>query len=454
MIRTVKSRYGRQPRTVSVSESSTRDSEPHLLLPAFHQVHKRRHDTKDHGRYCFPVTQLDTDNAYQISDSKYKGSHYRPAHKYHFQPAILRCNHQVNQEATAVFHNTNLFVSVSHNYSSGEISAFGEKFDLLESQCDGRGFPVLARGKKARLFDGYAMEIYLGRANRRDARGRWWNSPKPQKWEIRPKFMIASDDLLQFCKIFLLLSMRAAKTHAESDSMLHLKKAMLLVDVLHKTDQHNRANEGPRPAIRRLLEPLAYFHNIGLVIIEGPVPTLYSEAIRQRIQRRAPSAQDLVHAVSSLVEQGDAAFLKRDFHSAVFVYKSALEKLHAGSQKRPKLERMVEGTYTGMVIGGVKNLLQHKVYLGLSKASLQLKRFEMAHHWTLAVARGLRDTREILSQMWFCRALASKGLGELEQALKEMEMARLIQPNDLGILAEIAILSSLLGPGKQQAEAV
>lgn len=289
------------------------------------------------------------------------------------------------------------------------------------------------------------MDIYLGNTRRIDSPEIWWNSPKPQEWTARPKFMIASNDLLQFCKMFLFSGGRAAKRSPESERMLHLETTMLLVDVLYTTDQHKSANEFLRPAARKLLEPLCYLHNIGLVIIKGAVPNLYLEATTQRIQRQAPSTQDLVHSISSLKEQGDAAFLEGDFHSAARQYETAFDELHAGSQGAAKSERMVIGRYTGMFVGKVKKSLKHKLHLRLAKTNLQLQNYEMAHHWTLAVVFGLHDSDKLLSQMWYCRALASKGLGELNRAYGEIRKARLKQPNDLGILAEIATLSGLLG---------
>lgn len=231
--------------------------------------------------------------------------------------------------------------------------------------------------------------------------------------------------------------------------MVHLERTMLLVDVLHTTDQRNGAKECLIPAAQRLLEPLCCLHDIGLVIIEGPVPKSYTEMITQRIQRQAPRAQDVILSTSALKDQGDAAFLKEEFNSAIVMYKAALDQLYPGSQGARRDEYMAAGRYTGTPIGKVKNQLEHRLYLGLAKANFRLKKYEMAHHWTSIIIEGPHDSNKQLSQMWYCRALASNKLGEVYRAYREMRRAHLIQPNDPKISSEMAVLSRVLGMKKQ-----
>ena len=287
------------------------------------------------------------------------------------------------------------------------------------------------------------MEIYLGR-KKSDPPGMWWNSPKPGQWEARPKFMIAADDLREFCKNFFSISdYKVSPTATGLDKIAYLKTTMLLVDVLHTKNQHTGAKKCLRPAVQRLLEPLGHLHNIGIVIIECPAPNAYVEAIAQSIQRKAPSAQLLNISVISLIEEGDAAFLKGDFQSAARQYETAFDKLYAGSQRPARRERMIEGGYKGAFVTIVKRELLHRIQLGLAKANLQMQNLEMAHHWTLNVVRGFKDTDQVISQMWYYRALASKGLGEFGRAYKEMRRAQLRNPNDPRIRDEMAALSNL-----------
>ena len=288
------------------------------------------------------------------------------------------------------------------------------------------------------------MEIYLGK-KKSDPPGMWWDSPKPGQWEARPKFMIAADDLLEFCKNFFNISDYKVSLTATGalDKIAYLKKTMLLVDVLHTNNQHTSAKKYLRPAVQRLLEPLGHLHNIGIVIIECPAPNAYVKAIAQSIQRKAPSAQDLNNSVISLTEEGDAAFLKGDFQSAALQYETAFDKLQAGSQRPAGRERMIGGGYTGAFVTDVKGELLHRLQLGLAKANFQMQNLEMAHHWTLNVVRGFKDTDQVISQMWYYRALASKGLGEFGRAYKEMRRAQLRNPNDPKIRDEMAAWSDL-----------
>ena len=256
--------------------------------------------------------------------------------------------------------------------------------------------------------------------------------------------MIACDDLLDFCRIFLLATRQQACRRRDFDTMVHLERAMLLVDVLHTTDQRNGSKECLIPAAQRLLEPLCCLHNIGLVIIEGPVPKPYTEMITQRIQRQAPRAQDVILSTSALKDQGDAAFFKKEFNSAILMYKTALDQLFPGSQGSRRDEYMAAGRYTGAPIGRVKNMLEHRLHLGLAKASFQLREYEMAHHWTSIIIEGPHDSYKQLSQTWYYRGLASNELGEVYRAYREMRRAHLMQPNDPKILSEMAVLSRVL----------
>lgn len=380
----------------------------------------------------------------QVSDDKYKGYHYQPTHTYHFHPAILRCNRQINEEATAVFHNTNLFISISHNYSHMSPESPGRKSSLLEHYYQQEGLPILASLQSRRIFKYFAMEIYFGKTQVTDSPGLWWNSPKSQEWNARPRFMIACDDLLEFCKVFMFATRQQACIGKGFDTMTHLETAMLLVDVLHTTNLRNGANECLLPAAQRLLEPLCYLHNIGLVIIEGSAPKSYTEMITQTIQRQAPSAQDVILSTSALKEQGDAEFLKGEFHSAALKYKTAIDQLYPGSGGSIRHELMTTGRYTGMPIGLVKNLLVHRLHLGLAKANFQLQKYEMAHHWTTIVIDRPIDTKAQRSQMWYYRGLASRELGEAYRAYREMRRAHQIRPSDPEILSEMAIMSRVL----------
>lgn len=82
--------------------------------------------------------------------------------------------------------------------------------------------------------------------------------------------MIASEHLLEFCKVILIASGASAGRFTGFDTMRHLDMAMLLAVVLHMANQHNSADTHPRPAIQGLLEPLCYLYSICLVIIQAP----------------------------------------------------------------------------------------------------------------------------------------------------------------------------------------
>ena len=280
------------------------------------------------------------------------------------------------------------------------------------------------------------MEIHLGSSQTTESTEMWWNSPKPQQWESRPKIVVVADDLLECCKIFIREILRAPRK-----SMINpLAITMLLVDVLPMTDQHNSSGEQLRPTVRKLLEPLCFMHNLGVVVIEGFAPKRYIDEVKQRIQRRAPSSQELVHSMSQLKEQGD--MLSNDANSATLQYEGALDQLRAGSHWGVRDETVAGGSLDGVPVVAALRLLELRLHLSLATTNLWLRKNVMAHYWTNIVLRDRQCTDYSVVQLWYCRAIASERLGQTKYAYEEMRQALVRQPGDEVISAELAILKS------------
>ena len=282
------------------------------------------------------------------------------------------------------------------------------------------------------------MEIHFGSSQTTDSTDMWWNSPKPQQWEIRPKIVVVADDLLEFCKVFvrwILKTPRSTRTDA-------LETTMLLVDVLPLTAGHDSSGEQLRPAARKLLEPLCFLHNLGLVVIEGSAPKRYIDEVKQRIQRRAPSSQELVHSMSQLKEQGD--MLIYDLDSAALQYEAALEQLWAGSHGGVRNETVVGGSLDGTPVVTALRLLEWRLHLSLVTTNIRLRKNPTAHHWTNIVLRDHQCTDFSVAQLWYYRAFASERLGQTKYACGEMQQALVRQPGDEVFSTELAILKSKL----------
>lgn len=228
------------------------------------------------------------------------------------------------------------------------------------------------------------------------------------------------------------------------DTVTHLDRSMLLVDVLHPMDQYDSTEEYPRPVVRRLLEPLRYLHHIMLTIIECPAPKSYIEAVKQDIERKAPSAAALNVSLTSMADAGDRALNMAWFELANIIYEDTMDNFRAGSQDYERNERMTEGKWTGNYVLKVKEIVKQRLELGLAIANFHLQRYEMAYHWTYAVILGIKSPKRVVSLMWYYRALSSKGLGEIERANAEMDKALQLMPNDAAFQAEKAALSDLL----------
>ena len=308
-----------------------------------------------------------------------------------------------------------------------------------------RGLPVLTYYENAGSFKSFAMEIHLGSSQTTDSPEMWWNSPKPQQWESRPKVMVVADDLLESCKILIYELLKAGHRNAQIDNTCSLETTMLLVDVLPMTDRHNSSGEQLRPAVRKLLEPLCFLHNLGIVIIESSAPKRYIDEVKQRIQRQAPSSQELVHSMSLLKEQGDMNLLSNDLNSAALQYEVALDQFWAGCHWGVRNETVVGGSLRGIRVSTALRLLETRLHLGLAIANYRLRKYAAAHQWTNRILRDHKGTDYSISHLWYYRALASERLGELKYAYEEMRQAQLRQPRDVVILTELAVLKTRLG---------
>ena len=300
--------------------------------------------------------------------------------------------------------------------------------------------PVLAHHEAADNFKGCAMDIHLGSSQITDDTEMWWNSPEPQQWESRPKIMVVADDLLKSCKTFI----HEIQKIPRIPRIENLATTMLLVDVLPMTDRHNSSGEQPRPAVRKLLEPLCFMHNLGLVVIEGSAPKRYIDEVKQRIQRRAPSSQELLHSMSRLKEQGDLKVLNNDLDSAALQYEVAIDQLLAGSHGGVRDERVVGGSFNGVRVVAALGLLEWRLHLSLAMTNIRLRKNARAHKWTDIVLRDHKCTDYSVAHLWYCRACASERLGQTKYAYEEMRQALVRQPRDEVISTDLAILKSRL----------
>ena len=282
------------------------------------------------------------------------------------------------------------------------------------------------------------MEIHFGSSQTTDSTEMWWNSPKPQQWESRPKIMVVADDLLEFCKIFVRMILKTPR-NTRIDA---LETTMLLVDVMPMTDRHDSSGQQLRPAVRKLFEPLCFLHNLGLVVIEGSAPKRYIDEVKQRIQRRAPSSQELVHSMSQLKEQGE--MLIYDLDSATLQYEAALDLLWAGSHGGVRYETVVGGNFDGTPVVTALRLLEWRLHLSLATTNIRLRKIPTAHYWTNIVLRDHQCADYSVAQLWYYRAFASERLGQTKYAYEEMRQALERQPGDEVISTELAILKSKL----------
>ena len=259
--------------------------------------------------------------------------------------------------------------------------------------------------------------------------------------------MVVVDDLLEVCKILIYEVLKAVPINALTDEPGSLETSMLLVDVLPMTDRHGSSSEQFRPAVRKLLEPLCFLHNLGIVIIEGSAPKRYIDEVKKRIQRRAPNLQELVDSMSLLKEQGDMNLLSNDPNTAALQYDLALDQCLGGYYRDTSVrnETVVQGHLRGVHANVALDLLIWRLHSGLAAANLHLRKYATAHFWTNVVLLDHTCTDWSISHLWYCRAMASAGKRHHKYAYEEMQQAHVRQPDCVVIMTALADLKARLG---------
>lgn len=308
-----------------------------------------------------------------------------------------------------------------------------------------RGFPILTTDETVRDFKHLAMGIQvLGERTRRSRSGQLWKQTKPEDWGSWQIFMIACDDLEQFCGVVLYIShyMRMPTYYSRLIEM-HLG---LTVDIVAQ-DYHSplplKNDTAVQPSIQRLLEPLRRLHKVYTVLIRGPASETYKENVKKSIMREAPTAEEMITTACELKALGEDAFRKADFRSCVYTYEKAISDLEAGCQLCDPSTLVTEGKYSGSRVSKASRHLYFMLQLDLVTALLRLQSYDRAHNWTMVEAQmggGVTSDAE-LAQMWYLRAQASREMGIIDRAHDELAQAVTLQPDRNDMAADFGRLT-------------
>ena len=350
-----------------------------------------------------------------------------------------------------IFHKTNQFVLVSHNYNKlihglleRELKSMGLK-DIFEQ----RGFPILAIDETARDFKHYAMELRVG-GMRIETSGQSWEPLHWRRRHVFQMFMIACDDLEHFCSVVLYINhfLRIPDGYSTS-TRIYMCLSVHIIARNYQNPVLSKNDTAIQSSIQRLLEPLRRLHGIDPMKIEGPISETYRENIKRSIVRKAPTADEMITTACALKTKGDDALHSADFWSSVYAYEKAISEIEAVCQPDHGSAIVKEGTYSGWSNLDALQHLHHKLQLDIVSAFVLLHEYQRAHNWSMVELwsrtgfewnTGAVSDDEV-AELWYLKAQASKGLGKTERAHNELELALVLAPDSKDIAAEFGNLT-------------
>ena len=319
----------------------------------------------------------------------------------------------------------------------------------LKSIFEQRGFPILAMDKPAHDFKHYAMKIKVG-GFFVEGSGRSMKPAEPFYPGSRQRFMIACDDLKQFCGVVLYINqfLRIPYGYSRSTKIL----LCLYAEIIARDYQRSIPSKNDtvvESSIKRLFEPLRRLHGVSATIIEGPTSEIYKEKVARSVLRKAPTADEIIATACTLKAKGDDAFRSADFWSSVYAYEKAISEIEAVRQPYYCSALVKEGNYSGWsVLNAVQHLL-HELQLDIVSAFVRLHEYHRAQNWTMVELwsrTGLTwDTGAVsddeVAHLWYLKAQASKGLGRIDRAHDELKWALKLAPYNKDVAVEFGNLT-------------
>ena len=197
---------------------------------------------------------------------------------------------------------------------------------------------------------------------------------------------------------------------------------------------------------RRLLEPFTKLHNIERFRITGPVNEEYQAYILKQIARPTPNLESAITQITTLKDEGNVAYRGHQDAFAIAKYKVALIHLLTSFWDHSTIRT---GEFANLTTSNASDILSSQLHSNLAAALLRTRRFADCYYWAFKglteVKRGnnehsQRKMSKLIPKLAFRRALATKGMGDIVRAAKEMRFAMGLGPGNATIKRELIAL--------------
>lgn len=350
---------------------------------------------------------------------------------YDFQPAILRTNKMINNEARCFLYEDNLFVLVTY---SGGVHMYACMRTEVLSKIAAEKDKVLRFPSTLRTS--MQVDLYL-RGN--------------QGSRVESRFVIAAKELWLFCRMLQWLDNEKPCFLSNLNIKLGIFPSYQLdIDASVTTGLRSQVVWNPRPLSqqRMLLEPFGTLHSIRNLTIAGMdgktehIDAQLMTDVKKRAGRLPKSMEEVLLTTNRIKDRGNEAFRAGDFWRARSLYKSASRNLNAG-------ERYIQEAHLTDEL--TKYLCDHyqlgfRIFSNSIATLLRLQQWRDAHEMATRVIENISLTKDIamtpyqdneLIKLYYRRALASEGMGKMTQAIEEIREALHVEPANREMKAKL-----------------
>jgi len=239
--------------------------------------------------------------------------------------------------------------------------------------------------------------------------------------------MITNDELPGFCKALL-----GIHGYWRLGCLLESSLLRLYVHFDRVKASIERVPESPLsdlPSVKLLLEPFCRLHSVRSAEIFGFLSDQYRYDVERSVCKSPPETEAVVLKVSDLNDVGNEAYSNKDFALAISLCEEGMQYVETGFNLAGGHAAIKTGRFIGQ--NGIRAgcILESELRYGLARAHLALGQNRKAREWAEIAANRATENLHITrwpqqARFWFCRAMASKGLGEMERALGELDMVR------------------------------
>ncbi|KAI9729433.1 MAG: hypothetical protein M1834_006814 [Cirrosporium novae-zelandiae] len=334
-------------------------------------------------------------------------------HTYKFHMAVLRTNHQIFEEAMAIFE-TNVFIHIE-TMSSGLV-------DMMRYAC----FHFIQIGEKADIgvSDSYlSVDIFCLQERCEDTSFH---------------FITCLEDLPEMCQILVYEGLGIPGFN---------EQLTLEVQLCNWNDAFDPVSESLQ---RSLLMPFARLKDLNELQLHGPWNKTILKDFRKALKTREPTMEEKLYGAISLKDDGNDALKACNYELAIQKYLEAFEITHTTVTDYSLIVR-VESHFDQILSNGkhggengayVRYLLYFRLTSNIILTYTKLGEYQKAIHWGNSQVEEMKrdslreDPRDHLVQpkdeakFWYRLALACKGAFKYNQALRALHTAMQQLPGD------------------------